>query len=108
MWTEEEFNDKLVMMRDALETYENKLQELQNQPEVTPGQTSGHLNEENKKAEEVAFDAFTKEIFDIDVDTIDFQEDFLANLTADLDVDTINEKQKEDDYSDAYDQGLLF
>jgi len=52
----------------------------------------------------------TKEIFDIDLDTVDFKEDFLNEMVKNIDTDHLNKKvsEVEETKEDNFDSAKMF
>ena len=79
IWTEQQFDDKLAMMRDGLAA-------LENQKNISKG-----LEKENKYNKE----QFKTEIFDNEQDDKMFEDDFLSGLVGSIDTNFLNNQVKE-------------
>lgn len=77
LWDEFEFDEKLEMMREALRLYEDQQQNKQKE-------------ESKRQDEEKEYEKITKEIFDIDLGSVDSQDDFLGDMLKNLNADDIN------------------
>ena len=83
MWSEQEFDDKLEMMREALALYEDNLQKMQE----TPGG-----KERKASAEEQELKQLNYEIFEKDEEADNLRDVFLKDLVANLDTDHLNKQ----------------